>query len=507
MESNNGHCQVDLIFSSDSPPSDPKVQPVLIVGQAINLNKIDYSQIQHKLEPRVSREVFMRGRHGLHPRTGDSVISLYLNSVTLASLPARCSRHNAPARPHSLASVVKNVSSGRSETIIIVCPYADTLASASAVARSYPLFSMKSPKAQKKVEVRVEFIIVDSDNMQLDYDLLQSVADGVRMTACIVDKPCNMMGVSHFLQEIEAVSKEYNLEMSVFRGEQLKEMGLGGIYGVGKASTDQPALAILTYKPSYFYSQTTVAWVGKGIVYDTGGLSLKTKTMMPGMKRDCGGAAAILGAICVAAKLGSSACIHAVFCLAENSVGPNATRPDDIHVLYSGRTVEINNTDAEGRLVLADGVVYAARNLNAQVIIDMATLTGAQGIATGKYHGAILTNSATWERDAVSMSLISGDLLFPLVYSPELHFSEFNSYVADMKNSVADRGNAQPSCAGLFILSHLGFDTSCDWLHIDMASPVHLGERATGYGVALLTLLVAKYSENGMLRSLVGTLE
>merc|ERR1712136_421546 len=150
--------------------------------------------------------------------------------------------------------------------------------------------------------------------------------------------------------------------------------GFGGIYGVGKAAVNPPALAVLSYKPKG--ATRTVAWVGKGIVYDTGGLSIKGKTAMPGMKRDCGGAAAILG----------------VFRLAENSVGPLATRPDDIHTLYSGRTVEINNTDAEGRLVLADGVVYAHKDLKADIILDMATLTGGQGVATGKYHAAVLSN-------------------------------------------------------------------------------------------------------------------
>lgn len=133
-------------------------------------------------------------------------------------------------------------------------------------------------------------------------------------------------------------------------------------------------------------------------------------------------------------------------------------RPDDIHTLYSGRTVEINNTDAEGRLVLADGVAYAQKDLKANVILDIATLTGAQvrmkfheirtiifnnkrflskGIATGKYHGAVLTNNEEWEQRCIEAGKNSGDLLAPLVYCPELHFSEFSSSVADMKNSVA----------------------------------------------------------------------
>merc|ERR1712002_681892 len=137
----------------------------------------------------------------------------------------------------------------------------------------------------------------------------------------------------------------------------------------------------------------TIAWCGKGIVYDTGGLSIKGKTTMPGMKRDCGGAAAILYAFYAAVKRGFKQNLHAVLCPAENSVGPKSTRPDDIHVMYSGKTVEINNTDAEGRLVMADGVAYAGKDLKANIIVDMCTLTGAQGIATGRNHASHISNT------------------------------------------------------------------------------------------------------------------
>jgi len=273
----------------------------------------------------------------------------------------------------------------------------------------------------------------------------------------------------------------------VIQGEELREKGFGGIYGVGKAAIHQPALVVLSHEPKG--ATKTVAWVGKGIVYDTGGLSIKGKTQMPGMKRDCGGAAGILGAFYAAVKQGFDQNLHAIFCLAENAVGDRATRPDDIHTLYSGRTVEINNTDAEGRLVVSDGVVYANKDLKADIILDMCTLTGAQGISTGRYHAAHLTNSAEWEEKTFNAGLASGDLSFPLVYCPELHFGEFSSPVADMKNSVADRNNAQCSCAGLFINAHLGFDFPGTWIHVDMAAPVHSGERATGYGVALLNTL------------------
>jgi len=211
-------------------------------------------------------------------------------------------------------------------------------------------------------------------------------------------------------------------------------------------------------------------------------------------------AAGILGAFYAAVRQGFDQNLHAIFCLAENAVGDRATRPDDIHTLYSGRTVEVNNTDAEGRLVVSDGVVYANKDLKADVILDMCTLTGAQGISTGRYHAAHLTNSADWEEKTFHAGLASGDLSFPLVYCPELHFSEFYSAVADMKNSVADRSNAQSSCAGLFINAHLGFDFPGTWVHVDMATPVHSGERATGYGVALLNTLFGNHINSSLLK-------
>lgn len=351
-------------------------------------------------------------------------------------------------------------------------------ASGCAVVRAFPTYSRKTSADNCTFTVNVEFVIIDDMGRVAKEPLtadeissLENAARGIQLAARIVDMPCNEMDVSAFVGEIEQVAKDLGIKPMILRGEELKERGFGGIYGVGRAADCPPALCVLSHTPAG--ATETVAWVGKGIVYDTGGLSIKGKTAMPGMKRDCGGAAAILGAFSAIVKAGFKENLHAIFCLAENAVGPLATRPDDIHKLYSGLTVEINNTDAEGRLVLADGVAYAQKDLHANVILDMATLTGAQGIATGKYHGAVLTNCGTWEQRAVEAGRISGDLVAPLVYCPEMHISEFSSSVADMKNSVADRSNALASCAGLFIGAHLGFDYSGSWIHVDMASPVN----------------------------------
>lgn len=147
--------------------------------------------------------------------------------------------------------------------------------------------------------------------------------------------------------------------------------------------------------------------------------------------------------------------IHALLCISENSVGPLSTRPDDVHTFLSGKTVEVNNTDAEGRLVLADGCYYASAQLNPAVIVDIATLTGAQLIATGKNHAAVYSNAEDLEAAVVQAGKVTGDLTFPIPYCPEFYRAEFKSVVADMKNSVADRGNAQASCAAQFIGNHI----------------------------------------------------
>lgn len=202
------------------------------------------------------------------------------------------------------------------------------------MARAYPLYSRKTgadDNADAKVIVNVEFVSIDSDTIIMDDTLsdadiecLTNASNGIRLAARIVDMPCNEMNVSHFVDEITVIATELNVKSTIIRGEELNDQGFGGIYGVGKAATTPPALVVLSYEP--IGATETYAWVGKGIVYDTGGLSIKAKTSMPGMKRDCGGAAAILGAFQCMVKAGFTQNLHAVFCLAENAVGPNATR-------------------------------------------------------------------------------------------------------------------------------------------------------------------------------------
>tara|TARA_B100000029_G_scaffold501332_2_gene574530 strand:- start:150 stop:1619 length:1470 start_codon:yes stop_codon:yes gene_type:complete len=409
--------------------------------------------------------------------------------LSVCVLPENCSRHNSPARVHAITKQVKAHGLGKGRTRVWVALDSDDHARAAgcAVARAFPTYSRKSKVTMPTVEIS----LISEAGGTIDRAIrvrVEQAVESVRLAARLVDMPTSELNTDEFVEEAQAVSRELGTSIRVLRARELEKGGFGGLVSVGHASVKEPALVILSHEPEG--ATKTIAWVGKGIVYDTGGLSIKGKTFMPGMKCDMGGAAAVLGAFQAIVQGGFDQRLHAILCLAENSVGPDATRPDDIIQLYSGRTVEINNTDAEGRLVLSDGVAYAQHDLGADVIVDLATLTGAQMIATGRRHAAIVSNSESLEQAAVGAGRISGDLVHPLPYCPEFFRGEFRSKVADLKNSVKDRLNAQTSCAGQFIGESLrGFKGQ--WLHVDLAGPSFVQERGTGFGVGLLLALFA----------------
>ena len=415
----------------------------------------------------------------LHTSWGDGSV----RRVTMGVLPEPCSRSNTPSRAHAVAALIRKAVTGKARTAIILA--LDTVshgfAAGAAVARSLPVFSRKtSSESQARRFVRVGCVAPDGEP---DLEVMQSTAESIRLATRLVDAPTSEMNTTHFIDIARETALRLDVDVTVFEGESTAATGLGGLWGVGKAATHPPALVILDYNPDK--ATRTIALVGKGVVYDTGGLSIKGKTHMPGMKTDMAGAAAVLATFVAAVEQRVPYRIQALLCLAENSVGPESVRPDDILLMYSGRTVEVNNTDAEGRLVLADGVAYASRHLDPDVIIDLATLTGAQLVATGRRHAASVCSDATLEAVAIAAGRVSGDLVHPMPFCPEFFRKEFKSKVADMKNSVKDRMNGQVSCAGHFIGEHLG-DFKGPWLHLDIAGPALVGELATGYGIALL---------------------
>lgn len=413
--------------------------------------------------------------------TGDSPAR-----VSVAVLPEVCSRHNSPSRAWSISGVVSSGAQKGNVGIVLAVEEADHAVAATLAAASVlPTYSASSNQLDRTVLLHV----LPQRGTAPDVAVLQHAAEAVRMAANLTDRPPNDLGCDAFVASAQDVAKRTGSEITVLRREELRAQGLGGLLGVGKAAEQEPALIVLDHAPQG--ATRSVVWVGKGIVYDTGGLSLKSKTGMPGMKSDMGGAAAVMSAFEAAVQIGVPHRLTAILCVAENAVGPGAIRPDDILKMFSGRTVEVNNTDAEGRLVLADGVAWAAQHRAPTELVDVATLTGAQAVSTGKRHAGLYCNDDGLELRAVHAGRRVGDLVHPLPFSPELFRREFNSAIADMRNSVKDRSNAQTSCAGQFIYNHLtaaGYEGP--WLHVDMAGPSVRRNRGTGYGVGLLLALI-----------------
>lgn len=407
--------------------------------------------------------------------------------LVVGVLPDVVSRYNSPARAEAIRSVVASRSpkaSDKTGILLVLDEATHLVAGANAVARALPLFNRK----QNAKAPSVRLLAVDRQGRPLRVSAdIRATIEGTRQAARLVDTPPSDLDPAHLAREARVLLRGLRgVKVREIVGPELVKNKLGGIHAVGRCALQKPRMLVATYVPAG-RSRTSkhVALVGKGITYDTGGLNIKTGSFMSGMKGDMGGAAAVLGAFRALAATGCRHKLSLVLCIAENAIGPASYKPDDILEMHSGKTVEINNTDAEGRLLLADGVSYAARKLGANPVFDAATLTGAQSISTGKLHAAVIANDAELEAGVVAAGRSSGDLCHPLPFAPEFYRKEFASQVADMKNSVKNRRNAQTSCAAQFVYSHIE-DTQVRWCHVDLAGPARPRERGTGFGVALL---------------------
>jgi probable aminopeptidase NPEPL1 len=468
-----------LVFcTSDSLPSSPSL---VVVGRVDRLKADDVIAAL----PDDLAELWPAMLDGVSSGDSGGSTTAWLagdtQRVVVGVLPEPCSRHNSPARPHAVTSLVSKAPSKGDVSVLLAVDSADhAFAAGCAASRAFPTYSRKGGEREDRT---ISIAALAPSGPVPVPARLPHAAEGIRIAQDLMDQPTSELDTKAFADFAETWGRELGATVLRIDDEELDTQGFGGLWGVGKAAVKGPSLVVLTHDPKD--ATETLAWVGKGIVYDTGGLSIKGKTGMPGMKGDMGGAAGVLGGFVAAVKSGAKQRIHAILCLAENSVAANAVRPDDILQMYSGKTVEVNNTDAEGRLVLADGVAYASKHLDPAVILDMATLTGAQLVSTGKRHASIVCTDEALENRTIAAGKSSGDLVHPLPYAPEFFRKEFRSVVADMKNSVKDRANAQASCAGQFVAEHL-VDFDGAWLHVDIAGPSGMDERGTGYGVALL---------------------
>ncbi|CAK4082637.1 unnamed protein product [Aphanomyces euteiches] len=494
--------KVVLIGTKEHPGLDVATQIVEKLSSPGAVDVVALSILKHAISELEPTQDAAASAHVYLPINATTVLS-----IVVAQLPTAVSRYNSPARPHTISSLVKANGGGATIVALSLPDQTSTFfAGGVAVAKGTPAYSNKSSAPKRGVVTDGFNTVFAPDQVQVVFrepitnaqvDYLNHTANGIHLTQRLIEAPPSELNTDTFVAEARAVAHRCGASITVIRGEELRARGFGGLYGVGKAAEHPPALVVLSYVPPTAKTTSSIALVGKGIVYDTGGLDLKLSGAMQGMKDDMGGAAGLLGGFQAAVQSHSitDRPLHCVLCLAENAIGPKATRPDDIHTFYSGKTVEVNDTDAEGRLVLADGVAYAVKHLNPHLLVDMATLTGAQGIITGQRIAALYANTDEAEAGAVAAGRRSGDLVHPVPYAPEFFRPEYASDIADMKNYMKNTKNAAVSCAGQFIGNHLGdFETKGQWMHVDMAFPVASEGRATGFGVAFVQALVETYN-------------
>jgi leucyl aminopeptidase len=286
------------------------------------------------------------------------------------------------------------------------------------------------------------------------------------------------------------------VEVEIMTETELEAGGFGGILGVGRGSVRPPRLVVVRYWPAG--ASRHLALVGKGITFDSGGLSLKPPASMVGMKYDMTGAATVMAVLLAAARLGLPVRLTAWLCIAENMPSGSAIRPNDVLHIRGGRTVEVLNTDAEGRLVLADGIVAASEE-HPDAIIDVATLTGAQRVALGDRYSGVMGEEDLVER-LVDAARRSGETFWPMPLPGELR-QLINSDIADIANAKIGSTAAGMLLAGVFLQEFVGKDAAGEaripWVHIDMAGPSNntgspygfTGKGPTGVAVrALLTM-------------------
>ncbi|GGD00997.1 putative cytosol aminopeptidase [Tersicoccus solisilvae] len=335
------------------------------------------------------------------------------------------------------------------------------------------------------------------------FDRARAIGAGVGLTRSLVNQPPLDLYPETFADVAVAAAASRPVTVTVLDADELAAQGFGGLTGVGQGSSRGPRLVRVDYAPSG--ARAHLAAVGKGITFDSGGLSLKPPTGMTTMKSDMAGAAAVLGAVLAAADLGLKVRITGWLCLAENLPSATAQRPSDVITIKGGRTVEVLNTDAEGRLVLADGLVAAGEE-KPDLLIDIATLTGAQMVALGTRVSAVMGSEAA-RQAVVDAASASGEEFWPMPLPADLR-SGLDSTVADIANIGGKFGGMLT--AGLFLHE---FVPEVDgrrvpWAHLDIAGPAfneggawgYTPKEGTGVGVRTLLALAESVARHGAVR-------
>ncbi len=345
--------------------------------------------------------------------------------------------------------------------------------------------------AQHQIDAQIELVLCVpdyiADESRMGCQSGQYIGYAVNQARDWCDLPGNVITPTTFAQRCEQIAETHGLKITVFNKEDIIEKNMGGIYAVAKGSAEEPRLVIMEYQSGH-PNAPTVALVGKGITFDSGGLSLKPAVSMETMKDDMAGAVVVISALEALAHLKPHINVIAAAPLAENMPSGTATRPGDIITFYNGMTAEVKNTDAEGRLVLADALSYLVAHYKLDCIIDFATLTGSCAAALGPFYAGMMTKDDALAQQLIASSQRSGDRIWRLPFHDDYKVA-IQSSVADLCNIGQDKYRAGAITAGFFLSNFVG---TVPWAHFDIAGTAfnvpdmsYLRSGATGFGVRL----------------------
>lgn len=315
--------------------------------------------------------------------------------------------------------------------------------------------------------------------------------------ACMewLNKPQNFKKVAHISQFLKEIAEKYQLKLTVFNRNESEDLGLGAFVSVNQGSSQEAAFTILEYRTEVKDAKT-VGLVGKCVLFDTGGISIKPSENLHYMKSDMGGATAVIGALIAAATLKLPVNLVAILPITDNAVSNTATIPSDVVTAYNGKTIEVLNTDAEGRMTLADGLSYLSKNYKSDALIDLATLTGSSVRMFGYTCGAYFSNNDQLKKSLEQSADATNQRLWNLPLW-DIWKDDFKSDVADFKN-ISSKAFGDCIIAGKFLEQFI--EGHHNWAHLDIAGVAfgnvgYMGEKgATGYGVQLLVDFLENYS-------------
>ena len=322
----------------------------------------------------------------------------------------------------------------------------------------------KSDRKDQSVQSFTVAVPAGSDEAALRAAFAEGVIVGEsqNFTRTLVNEPGNVLTPTEFGRRATSMARETGLKCDVYSTDKLHELKMGAFWSVAQGSAEPPALIVVRYEPEGVSDGPVLGLVGKGITFDTGGISIKPSDNMEKMKYDMAGGAAMLGAVRAIALLKPKVRVIAIVCATENMPDGKAQKPGDVQTAMSGKTIEIINTDAEGRLVLADGLTYA-RQLGATHLIDAATLTGAVGVALGMVNaGAFSNNDESFEKFESGLA-VSGERFWRLPLGEE-YADLIKSDIGDIKNTGGRYGGAITAAEFLRV-----FAEDTPWIHLDIA--------------------------------------